>query len=314
MKAKSMVGVAVASALMWSYGAMADSDFTLTERGGHEVATPFSPNEAGPAMMPHEREAASAAPRHLSSLQRDDYEIVTPLSPGESGPADDLQQRGHPLKPLRTARSMASPDTPWSPSEAGVNDYNVDMQARARQVNDVEQARIAAAEWNASIAAAEQKAIEQQQAASSGAEAPYGATSGPALHGTTEGYGDPTRQSSVPEPAYSEPRSDNADTPAQTDRTGAMRSESEYPDAAGNAATVGILEIPAEPADQAVWNVEPLTPGADLASGTTVYVVPQGHELVFLPDFGNSAAGNSGEYAASAAEPADNADAGGSTL
>lgn len=314
MRAKSMVGMAVASALMWSYGAMANPDFS-GERGAHEVVTPFSPNEAGPAMMPHEREAVSAAPTRMSSLQRDDYEIATPFSPNESGPADNLQQRGHALQPQRTARSMASPQTPWSPNETGANDYEADMHARARQVNDVEQARIAAAEWNASIAAAERNAIEQQQAASSGGEpSSYGSTSGLGLQGTTEGHGDPAQQSSLPGSAYSEPRSDNGNVPTETDRTHVMRSEPGYSDAGSDTGAVGILEVPAEPADQAVWNVEPLTPGANLASGATVYAVPPGHELVFLHDLSSGAGVHSDERTASAAQPSDNADTGGSTF
>lgn len=311
MKAKNVVGMAVASALMWSYGAMANSDFTISERHAQEVMTPFAPNEAGPAVLPHEHDATSAAPTRMSSLQRDDYEVATPLSPNESGPAEGLQQSRHALQPMRTARSMANPQTPWSPNEAGVSEYSADLESHAKQVAEVEQARIAASEWNASLAASDRNAIDQQHV-SAGAES-YGTISSLGVQGATEGSSDPTQQSALPEPAYAGPRSDNAEMPAQVDRTHAMRSESEQ-GAGGDSASVGVLEVPAGPADQAVWNVEPLTPGADLASGTTVYAVPQGHELVFLPDFGRNDAGSSEEYAARAAEPVDSPDVEGAAL
>jgi hypothetical protein len=67
--------------------------------------------------------------------------------------------------------------------------------------------------------------------------------------------------------------------------------------------TVGILETPAVVTEHTVWSVEPLTPEADLASGDTIYLVPDGAEVAFVPEFGTgSPLGTSGDYSAGVTE------------
>jgi hypothetical protein len=45
--------------------------------------------------------------------------------------------------------------------------------------------------------------------------------------------------------------------------------------------------------------VEPLNPGVDIATGDTIYLVPDGSEAAFVPDFGQSSPlGTSGNRSA----------------
>jgi hypothetical protein len=190
---------------------------------------------------------------------------------------------------------MANPQTPWSPHEAGLNTFNEDLQDQARQVAEVEHARVAAAEWNARIAAAPAADVDTSAQLSE----PVGGTSGLGLHGSNERIADPSQQSSLSEPTPSDVRSD-ASMPSEIERTRAMRSEPEYAIPVTEYNTVGILETPSEPTENTVWSVEPLNPGADIATGDTVYLVPDGSEVAFVPDFGQSSPlGATGDYSAS---------------
>lgn len=297
MRTKTMVGIAVASALSWSYGAMANNYGHMGADSTYGVVTPFSPNEAGPADLPHgDRYAAIGRGGPSSSGVAVDHEVITPLASNESGPNDImLQRRGHGFHTARasSARSMANPQTPWSPSEAGLNTFNEDMQSQAQQVAEVEQARIAAAEWNANIAA---RSSELDRTASF--PEPVGGTSGLGLQGSNERFVDPSQQSSLSEPIAPDVRSD-AGMPSEVERTSAMRPEAEYAIPVTEYNTVGILETPAAPTEYTVWSVEPLNPGADIATGDTVYLVPDGSEVAFVPDFGQSSPlGASGDYSA----------------
>ena len=329
MRTKTMVGIAVAGALSWSYGAMANNYGQTGAHGnyGHMgadstygVVTPFSPNESGPAELPHgNRYSSIAQGDSWSAGAAADHEVITPLADNESGPNDILlQRRGHRFD--RTAsRSMANPQTAWSESEAGPNTFNEDMRDHARQVAEVENARIAAAQWNANLAS---RSTELDTNASLSESA--GATSGIALQGSNERYVDPSQQQqsstseaqrSLSEPAQqsslpSEPASQpdvrgDAGMPPEADRTSAIRPESDYALPVTEYNTVGILETPAQPSEYTVWSVEPLNPGVDIATGDTVYVVPDGSEAAFVPDFGSSSPlGTSGDQSASMTDDA----------
>jgi len=304
MRTKTVVGMAVASALSWSYGAMAAENFGhMGADSTYGVVTPFSPNESGPADLPHGTRYSSLGAEHASAGAAVDHEVVTPLADNESGPHDImLQRRGHSFHAARDMRSMANPQTPWSPSESGVNAYNEDTLGHARQVAEVEQARIAAREWNANLAARSSSDLDTSASLSE----PVGGTSGLGLQGSNErsvdpsqpSASEPSRQSQFSEPSSSDWRSD-AGMPSEIERTSAMRSESEYAIPVTQYNTVGILETPAEPSEYTVWSVEPLNPGADIATGDTIYVVPGDAEVAFVPDFGQSSPlGASGEYSA----------------
>jgi hypothetical protein len=266
------------------------------------VATPFSPNESGPAdtMRPDRDRYPSVAQNDAWSGERASaHEVITPLADNEAGPNDImLQRQGHRFDTAMSARSMANPQTAWSDNEAGPSTYNEDMLAHRQQVAEVERARIAAAEWNARIAAAPVTAPDTNALTE-----PLGGTSGLTPRGSNERYVDPSQQSSMSEPfsqpALTEPtqrsalpaasdsqpdvRGDAA-TPSEVDRTSALRQEPDYSLPVTEYNTVGILEMPAEPGEYTVWSVEPLNPGADIATGDTVYI-PDGSQVVFLSDF-----------------------------
>ncbi|MGE5524724.1 MAG: hypothetical protein ACM3SS_13490, partial [Rhodospirillaceae bacterium] len=293
---KTTLGLAVASALSWSYGAMAaGSDAGIAADSTYGVVTPFSPNEAGPADLAYGDRHPRGSEGYASADGRIDREVITPLADNEAGPNEIMdQRRGRSFRTADASRSMANPQTPWSPHEAGVNTFNQDMQDHARQVAEVEHARVAAAEWNARIAAAPGAEMDTSARLS---EPVVGSTSGVGLHGANERVVDPSQQSSLSEPSPSDVRSD-ASTPSEIERTHAMRSEPEYSIPVTEYNTVGILETPSEPNEYTVWNVEPLNPGADIATGDTVYLVPDKSETAFVPDFGQSSPlGASGDYA-----------------
>jgi hypothetical protein len=323
MRTKTIVGIAVASALSWSYGAMAngyghmraDSNFRAAAADTtFGVATPYSPNESGPADVPRGDRYASVAQNDTWSTRASfSHEVITPLADNEAGPNDImLQRRGHRFD-TSTTRSMANPQTAWSDNEAGPNTYNEDMRAHRQQVAEVERARIAAAEWNARIAAAPVTAPDTNALSE-----PVGGTSGVGLQGSNERYVDPSQQSSVngslSQPAFTEPAQQSslppapesrpdvrgdAGMPSGVDRTSAMRREPEYSLPVTQYNSVGILETPTAPGEYAVWNVEPLNAGADIATGDTVYVVPGGSEVAIVPEFApSSPLGASGDQSA----------------
>lgn len=296
MQMKTTLGLAVASALSWSYGAMAaGNDAGRAVDSTYGVVTPFSPNEAGPAELAHGDRYLRGSEGYASA-ERIDHEVITPLADNEAGPNEIVnQRRGRSFRTAEASRSMANPQTPWSPHEAGLNTFNQDIEDHARQVAEVEHARVAAAEWNARIAAA--PGVEGDTSAR--LSEPVGSTSGVGLHGSNERVVDPSQQSSLSQPMPSDVRSD-ASTPSEIERTRAMRSEAEYSIPVTEYNTVGILETPSEPNEYTVWNVEPLNPGADIATGDTVYLVPDRSETAFIPDFGQSSPlGASGDHAAS---------------
>lgn len=301
MKAKTVIGIAVASALSWSYGAMADSRMDrISGSGTFEVMTPFSPNEAGPAELAPVRTASSM------EVAASEHDLMTPLASREAGPSDiRLQRRGQTFHTARASRSMPNPQTPWSPNEAGLNTFAEDMRDHALHVAEVERAHIAAAEWNAHLASAASTAVEPREGTAQLTE-PVGSTSGIALQGSSERIVDPNQPSSLIEPPTEpEVRGDAAGLPAEVERTSAIRPEGEYPLPVTQYNTVGILETPRAPSELTVWSVEPLTPQADLTTGDTVYLVPENADIVFAPDFGDSSPlGATGERSASMSDDA----------
>jgi hypothetical protein len=325
MRTRTMVGVAVASALSWSYGAMAGGGYG--QRDAHSsyghmgvdstygVVTPFSPSESGPADLPRGNRYSSVAQNEPWSVgATEDREVITPLADNETGPNDVMLQRRGNRFHASAPRSMANPQTAWSDNEAGPSTFNEDMRAHQEQVAEVERARIAAADWNARIAAADTNALSEA----------VGRTSGFGLHGSNERYVDPSQRSSMNEPlpqsSLSEPAQQSslppeqasqpdvrgdAGMPAEVDRTSAIRPESDYALPVTEYNTVGILETPAEPGEYTVWSVEPLNPGVDIATGDTIYLVPDASEAAFVPDFGlSSPLGASGERSASMTDDA----------
>lgn len=322
MRTKTMVGIAVASALSWSYGAMADG---YGHRDAHSnyghmgadstygVVTPFSPSESGPADLPRGNRYSSVAQNEpWGAGATEDREVITPLADNEAGPNDIMLQRRGNRFHTNASRSMANPQTAWSNNEAGPSTFNEDMRAHRQQVAEVERARIAAADWNARIAAAPATAADTNALSE-----PVGGTSGLGLHGSSERYVDPSQQSSMseplPPPSLSESTQQSlppeqasqpdvrgdAGMPSEVERTSAMRRESGYALPVTEYNTVGILETPAEPSEYTVWSVEPLNPGADIATGDTIYLVPDASEIAFVPDFGQSSPlGTSGDQSA----------------
>jgi hypothetical protein len=318
MRTRTMVGVAVASALSWSYGAMADGYGRADTHSnyGHMgvdstygVVTPFSPNEAGPTDLPRGNRYSTIAQNDpWSAGATEDREVITPLADNEAGPNDIMPQRRGDRFHSNASRSMANPQTAWSDNEAGPSTFNEDMRAHQQQVAEVERARVAAADWNARIAAADTNALSGS----------IGGTSGLGLHGSNERYVDPSQQSSMSEPSPQPSLSESAQQsslppqqasqpdvrgdagmPSEVDRTSAFRSESEYSLPVTEYNTVGILETPTEPGEYTVWSVEPLNPGADIATGDTIYLVPDASEAAFVPDFGQSSPlGTSGDRSA----------------
>jgi hypothetical protein len=245
--------------------------------------------------------------------------VITPLADNEAGPNDImLQRRGNRLH-TSASRSMANPQTAWSNNEAGPSTFNEDMRAHRQQVAEVERARIAAADWNARIAAA-----PAVQADTNARSEPVGGTAGSGLHGSNERYVDPSQQSSMSEPlplpSLSEPAQQSSlppeqalqpdvrgevGMPTEVDRTSAIRPESGYGLPVTEYNTVGILETPAEPGEYTVWSVEPLNPGVDIATGDTIYLVPDASEAAFVPDFGQSSPlGTSGDQSAGLSDDA----------
>jgi hypothetical protein len=274
------------------------------------VVTPFSPSESGPADLTRGNRYSSVAQNEpWSAGATEDREVITPLADNEAGPNDImLQRRGNRFN-TSASRSMANPQTAWSDNEAGPSTFNEDMRAHQQQVAEVERARIAAADWNARIAAADTNALPE----------PVGGTSGSGLHGSNERYVDPSQRPSMSEPfaqpSMSEPAQQSslppeqasqpdvrgdAGVPPQVDRTSEMRRESGYVLPVTQYNTVGILETPTEPSEYTVWSVEPLNPGADIATGDTIYLVPDASEAAaFVPDFGQSSPlGMSGDRSA----------------
>jgi len=124
-----------------------------------------------------------------------------------------------------------------------------------------------------------------------GLSEPIGGTGGVALRGSNEGFGeapqDTTHQPSLGSEQMREHHSD-ASLPAEVERTSAMRPESDHGIRVTEYSTVGVLEVPPEPSERSVWNVEPLTPEADLARGETLYITPDGSPGTLTPEFGNS--------------------------
>lgn len=300
MKAKTMIGVAVAGALSWSYGALADDFGRMDSASTYGVATPFSPNEAGPAQPWTDRDAFLDARSHSASNAAV-YEVVTPLASNEAGFDDVMQTREPRALNLASSHSMANPRTPWSPNEGGADlSLAENMQLHAQQIAEVEHARIAAAEWNAQFATSGDS-FDRTAALSE----PVGGTSGLALSGRSEGFGE-APQDTTHQPSVSSgqlPDRSAASTPAETERTSAMRPESEYGIPVTEYSTVGVLEAPIEVSEQSVWNVEPLAPSADLAQGQTVYVAPDGSSGTIAPELGNSSPlGTSGGYSAGVTE------------
>jgi hypothetical protein len=233
-----------------------------------------------------------------------EHEVVTPLASNEAGPNVIIaQRRGHDFRSARTARSLANPQTPWSPHEAGLNTYGEDMHERSLQVAEVERAHIAAAHWNAQVASASDTSLAAPAAFPEGT----GSTSGIGIQGSNERVVDPSLQSSSIEPSATRDLRSDATLPSEVDRTGAMRPEYAVPVTEYN--TVGILEMPAQPGDRTVWSVEPLTPGADIATGSTVYVVPEGPQTVMVPEIRDSnPLANTGDRSAGAS-PSEGAEA-----
>lgn len=292
MKAKSLIGIAVAGALSWSYGAWAGG-YERAGNYGHMgldttygAVTPFSPNEAGPAALPHGERYASIGERS-DSAGVPVAAIVTPLQDNEAGPHEFALERSEAVQ-TASVRSMANPQTPWSPNEGGLNTFHEDMDGHAQQVAEVDRTRIAVAEWNANLASSASGA--DTMAGVSSAE-PVGSTAGIGLQGSAGSFGDPSLQ---PE------RTGDAGLPSEVERTSAMR-QNEYAIPVYEHNTVGILETPAQVTEHTVWSVEPLTPEADLASGSTVYLAPESPEVSFVPDFGSSPLGATGEQSAGVA-------------
>ena len=220
MKLKILMGMAATVAVFGAQTAAADMyDAGMTHNGALIVATPFSPNESGPA---ERHETLSYGPIAVANDQR----IVTPLADNEAGPHDFTSQAPDRLRTSAASSAMPNPHTPWSVSESGADSYADHLAAREQQLVEFEQARIAAAEWNAQVAAYEAAAAEGQPA--------FGATAGSGVGLTLEGP------------------------------------------------TVGVLEAPAATDPQLAWNVEPLTPNADLTSGQTVVILPGNADTVVM--------------------------------
>lgn len=305
MKAKTMMGVAVAGALSWSYGALAGDGYRhMSNTDTYGVVTPYSPSESGPAAQPWSERDASANTRFDSAGNPASYEVVTPLTFNEAGFDDVTLQREPRALNVASSQSMANPHTPWSPNEGGADlSLGEDLQMHAQQVAEVEHARLAAAEWNAQLASG---STSFDRTADLSASEPIGSTSGRALRGSNESFGeapqDTTHQPSISREQMRDQHSD-ASRPSDVEHTSALRRESEYGIPVTEYTTVGVLEVPTEPSDQAVWNVEPLTANADLAYGETVYIAPDGSSGTLAPEFGNSSPlGTSGDYSAGVTE------------
>lgn len=222
-KAKILMGMAIAAA---AFGAQTASATTYDGRminGALIVATPFSPNESGPA------ERHTFTSETPAAVVADDRRIVTPLADNEVGPHDFTQQVPARLRTSAASSLMPSPQTPWSVSESGAESYGDYLAAREQQLVEFEQARIAAAEWNAQVAAiaARNAEIAAAEAWTADGQPALGATAGSGVGRALEG---------------------------------------------GSA--VGVLEGPRPAGESAVWNVEPLTPNADLTTGQTVVILP----------------------------------------
>ena len=313
MRMKTIVDMAVASALSWSYGAMAHGQYGyMGTQSSYEVVTPFSPNESGPADWSQDAAHSGMGEAPYSAAAPVDHEVITPLSANESGPNDEMFRQEHPQSfraASASSHSMANPQTPWSPSEAGLNDPNEDELAHERQVAEVEQARIAAAEWNAHLASSPQSGF----GTSAGATGPVGGTAGLGLHGSNERSVDPSQQS-WSDPSHhssvSEPQSERGlrgeAMPGEFDRTSGLSAEEQSAVPVVGHDTVGILEGPTATGEYSVWNVEPLTPDADIATADTVYLAPDGSVAAFAPDLDRSdAMASSGDYSAGMTEESD---------
>lgn len=220
MKVKILMGMAATVAVFGAQTAAANMyDASMTNNGALVVATPFSPNESGPA---ERHESLSYGAMTVASDQR----IVTPLADNEAGPHDFTSHAPERLRASAASSAMPNPHTPWSVSESGAESHADYLAAREQQLVEFEQARIAAAEWNGQVAAYEAAAAEGQPT--------FGATAGSGVGLTLDG-------------------------PA-----------------------VGVLEPPAATDRQLAWNVEPLTPHADLTSGQTVVILPGNADTVVV--------------------------------
>jgi hypothetical protein len=245
MNARTLLGIAAAGTLAWSHGAVAGPhDNVVMNNGALVVITPFSPNESGPAERPEQRLANLTTPSASTSALAP---VITPLADNEVGP-NELRPAMRNALAAPDSSLMPNPQTPWSVSESGADSYGDYLAAREQQVVAFEHARIAAAEWNAQVAAiaARNAEIAAAEAWTADGQPALGATAGSGVGLTLEG---------------------------------------------GSA--VGVLEGPRPAGESAVWNVEPLTPNADLTTGQTVVILPgTADTVVVIP--GEPASGAAG--------------------
>ncbi|HSQ03635.1 MAG TPA: hypothetical protein VLN59_06360 [Burkholderiales bacterium] len=173
MTSRTVIAIAVASALGWPLAAAANSNMRSADTrdearvtdqshqgrfmhrdsavnrgdvGTWEVATPYSPNEIGPVAWPGEdrtRSDQSARNEYESVAPVDVVEVMTPFSPDENGPAVRPQRR-HDIT-LATARSLPNPQTPASPNESDNSRVLYDTMAYREQVAEIDRIHMSAA-------------------------------------------------------------------------------------------------------------------------------------------------------------------------